>query len=219
MNRNTCLMLGLVPLLLLCGCGNENQGIADLKFKEALKQNANRVQTETRKLQEDRYKIIHVARETARLNAEKEAARQLKERTEKIALIEGQVKKYEDRLQSFSVKEASSVWQTRQYFMAEVEALDEKIESIKETYAQNGGDYANDESLMQLCKMRNKLVRRIRRVEDKLVDAMLANQKFVANPDNQSYGADAQKALMDCELFAESEKNQYAEQKAGKEIK
>jgi archaellum component FlaC len=219
MNRNTCLMLGCVSLLFFCGCSNKNQGIADLKFKEALKQNENRVRTETRKLQVDRYKVIHIARETARLKAEEESARQLKERTEKVAQIEEQVKKYEDRLQSFSVKEAPSVWQTRQYFMAEVETLDEKIESIKETYSQSGGNYEKDESLMQLCKIRNKLVRRIRRLEDKLVDAMLASQKFVANPDNQTYGAEAQKSLMECELFAESEKNQYAEQKAGKEMK
>ncbi len=150
--------------------------------------------------------------------AEREAlarARRESERMERwIKERERASDRMEDELRTFALKESPRIWQTVQFLRAEIADQDGRIEELKDSCRERGiFDYSDDPKFVETCRKRNRLVRSLRRVEDHLVDALIAQRKWHAEPFKHEFEATMKRALEDGITESDLIRSQYEEAK------
>ena len=94
-----------------------------------------------------------------------------------------------------------------------MEVQDGEIERFKATCRERGVPYKDDPEFLRLCRLRNKLVRSLRVVEDKLVEALVAQREYHVAPLKTEFERAMKVALEDGVVQAELVKKQYEEMK------
>lgn len=139
------------------------------------------------------------------------AIRESKELQRQVSEMGLNADRLEDELRTFALKESPRIWQTVQYLRAEMEVQDELIAKTRKTSADLGIECRNDPDFRRACRLRNKLVRSLRRVEDRLSEALVAYKEYQATPSKAEFALAMRKALEDGVLEAGLVKRQYEE--------
>lgn len=217
----------LVTILLgAVGCGGSSDEVVSAET-------ANRRWAEQRKAEilEERVRSNAKMRESARrakraredqdyeANEKAEAARRKKTLAASAAMerriesLGAASERQEDELRSFALLESPKIWQTIQYLRAEMELQDNEIERLKKTCRERDVPYRDTPEFVRLCRLRNKLVRSLRIVEDKLVEALVAQRQYRATPLRSEFERSMRKALEDGVVEAGLIQRQYEEMK------
>lgn len=164
---------------------------------------------------------LRVSRERAdaeRKSAEAEEARRrekaLRAAREACRAVEAQreeVARHEDELRTFALKESPRIWETIQHLRATVAEQDERIAEMQRTARESGLPYRGREEYERIYRARNKLVRALRQVEDRLTEALMAAKRYEASPQRAEMEAATRRALENGVLESEWVWKQYEE--------
>lgn len=181
-------------------------------LEELIRQNAERrdEQIRARWAEEDRNYDQNLREETERNKTAIRVSKEMENRVQNMGL---EVDRREDELRSFALKESPRIWATIQYLRAEMEVQDERIEQVKQASRGRGIPYRNDPEFIHACRLRNKLVRSLRVVEDKLAEALIAQKEYRATPLQTEFERTMRKALEDGLVEASLVRKQYEEMK------
>lgn len=150
-------------------------------------------------------------RESQRV-AQEEAERQARENERESAeraRAERQLEQREERLRTFTLKEAPVLWRTYQNLQAEIESQNKKIEELRTALESFGRDPDNDSDFGRICEMRDEMAESLKTMRTKIEDAYLASCKYEATPGRKEYGELMRKALEDGIQEAEAAAARY----------
>lgn len=152
-------------------------------------------------------------RELIRKEAVKEEKSKLEAALKKIGREAGRTKEAQFKLRDFALRESPVLWETLQYFRAEIEYQDGEIEKIKMLSAENDVDIKTDDAYQRVVALRNLLVKNLRVIEDRLCDAYLLKLKVQATPSDRDLENDLKKIMDDGILEAEAAGKRYRDLK------
>ena len=147
----------------------------------------------------EKAEAARAAEEAARLQA---AARAEEARmaAERRASEEAQAKATadrEDKLRTFALKEAPSLWQTYQALGAQIVEQGKRIEDLRKTLVEFDKNPDFDPDYKAICAQREEMVGTKESLHKKLEDAYLAFRKFEATPSHKEYDELRRRALED----------------------
>ncbi len=122
----------------------------------------------------------------------------------------------EEKLRSFTLKEAPVLWTTYQNLRAAVESQDKKIVSLRETLKRFNRDPDSDADFKRICSMRDEMIGSLRTMRTKIEDAYLASRKYEATPSRKDYAELRRKLLEDGIQEAESAAKKFTEMRSVK---
>ena len=103
----------------------------------------------------------------------------------------------EDKLRTFALKEAPSLWQTYQALGAQIVEQGKRIEDLRKTLVEFDKDPDFDPDYKAICVQREEMVGTKESLHKKLEDAYLAFRKFEATPSHKEYDELRRRALED----------------------
>ena len=168
-------------ILLIGGCYIKDAVNAQIEEREVRNEQA------AREAENVRAKADQAARE---LSAKKEAEQKAFQK--------------EDRLRTFTLKEAPALWTSYQSLSAGVTNQNARIDKLREVLMDFGKDPEADADFRRICSMRDDMVGSLQSLRKKIEDAFLAARKYEATPSKREYDELRQKLLEDGLLEAEA---------------
>jgi len=110
----------------------------------------------------------------------------------------------EDRLRSFTLKEAPVLWKAYQELEAQIVSQGKRIDDLRKTLTEFDKDPDQDADFRVICSMRDEMIGVKTSLRRKIEDAYLAYRKFEATPSRKEYDALRRKTLEDGIQEAES---------------
>lgn len=148
-------------------------------------------------------------------NAAREAAEKEDARKDQEVKAERDRKIFqrEDKLRSFTLKEAPVLWSAYQNLQSEVKVQDQKIEELRNALKDFNRDPEFDADFKRICAMRDEMVGSSRIMKTKIEDAYLAYRKYQATPGRKEYDALRRKLLEDGIQEAEAATRRFNQMK------
>lgn len=140
-----------------------------------------------------------------------QALREAADAESRIAGYRAAAERHEDEMRSFALKESPRIWETIQHLRAMVEEQDARIAEMQRTAMESGLPWRGSERYERIYRTRNKLVRALRQVEDRLSEALMAAQRYRASPRRAEVEAATRKALENGVMESEWVWKQYDE--------
>lgn len=195
MSESGCcvMVLVVIGLLYLCCCSgpSEKEKAAERERKEAERRAA--IEEYQRAAEEQR-----LAEEAARREAER------------------RVQAKEDKLRTFALRQAPSIWQTEQALKGEIENQNKRIAELEKAFEDFGRNPREDSDYARICELRDEMVRSAKTLRTKMEDAYLASIKFDATPAKSEYANIMRKALEEGIQEAEAASNKFKEMRSNK---
>lgn len=119
----------------------------------------------------------------------------------------------DEKLRSFALKDAPSLWGSYQEILAEVSTLDENLKTLRKTFQDFDRNPEEDADYKRISSLRNELDATAKSLYGKLEDAYLAAKKFEAKPSQKEYEELRRKILEDGIREAESATQRYRKMK------
>lgn len=149
--------------------------------------------------------------EQAAAEAEDAQARAEQEARELSAKKEAEQKAFqrEDKLRTFILKEAPTLWSAYQSLSAGVTNQNAKIDKFREILKDFGKDPDADADFKRICSMRDDMVGSLKSMRNKIEDAYLASRKYAATPSKKEYDELRRKLLEDGVQEAEAASHRF----------
>ena len=154
------------------------------------------------------------AKKDLRVQAEERAKREAERKARELAQkkeVARQAASREEKLRSFTLKEAPILWTTYQNLQAEIENQNEKIDELRGALESFGRDPDADADFKRICSMRDEMIGSLRTMRTKIEDAYLAARKYEATPSRKDYAELRRKLLEDGIQEAESAAKKFTE--------
>lgn len=135
--------------------------------------------------------------ERAKKEAAEKIAAEKRQREEAEAAARRRQEIKEDKLRTFALKDAPTVWNAYQALTSEIEVQGKKIEELRQTLATFGRDPEEDADFRRIRTMRDEMIRSRRSLHARLEDAYIAARKYEASPSRKDYQELHKKALED----------------------
>ncbi len=159
------------------------------------------------------------AQKELRIQAEEQAKRAAEQKARELAAKKEaarQAASREEKLRSFTLKEAPVLWTTYQNLQAEIESQDKKINELRGALESFGHNPDTDSDFNRICSMRDEMIASLRTMRAKIEDAYLAARKYEATPSRKDYAELQRKLLEDGIQEAESAAKKFTEMRSEK---
>ena len=204
------------------GCGGKAVLQSQEEELSRLEQEKEKLRNEwvSRRLAErDEERHAAYAKEDEAYERQQEAERQRKEAILKNAEeMNLQIEDYrraaerkERDLRTLALQESPQIWKTIQNLRGTTEEQDARIAEMQRTAMENGMPYRWREEYERIYRARNKLMRTLRMVEDRLSEALMAQKRYQASAHKSELAEATRKALEDGILESELVWKQYEE--------
>lgn len=208
------LILGLFLLLIVGSCIKAIVS-SEIDSYEARQERKAEEEAEAKKVaQLQEIAAKEKAEREACIRAEKEAAESKARMAESKARaakreLERKSTLKEEKLRSFTLREAPVLWKTYQNLQAEIEAQNGKIASLRKDLLEFDLDPNTDEDFKRICAMRDEMIVSLKTMRTKIEAAYLASRKYEATPGKKEYGELMRKALEDGIQEADAAASRY----------
>lgn len=153
------------------------------------------------------------SREVARRTSSQQAQEKLKEAVKRIQDYSREDKEVRMKLRDFALRESPVLWETIQTIKAEIEVRDRELSELKEAMCQRGAGASDCSEYKRICRLRNRLVRSLRKVEESLASAYTLKCQYDAMPTNTEFEKTARRAIEDGVREARMAEKRYKEMK------
>ena len=117
----------------------------------------------------------------------------------------------DEKIQTFALKEAPKVWAVYQNLQSEIDVQDGKIMELRKTLEMFNKVPEQDADYINICALRDEMIRSRKALRAKLEDAYIAAKKYEAAPSRKDYQELQKKALEDGILEADAASAKFKE--------
>ncbi len=122
----------------------------------------------------------------------------------------------EDKIRTFALKDAPTVWNVYQSLKGEIDIQGRKIDELRETLTSFGRDPNQDSDFQRIMALRDEMIKSLNALHDKLEDAYIAARKYEAAPSRKDYQELHKKALEDGVKEADAATARFKEMRLNK---
>ena len=154
--------------------------------------------------------------ERAKKEAAEKIAAEKRQREEAEAAARRRQEIKEEKLRTFALKDAPTVWNVYQSLKGEIDIQGRKIDELRETLTSFGRDPNQDSDFQRIMALRDEMIKSLNALHDKLEDAYIAARKYEAAPSRKDYQELHKKALEDGVKEADAATARFKEMRLNK---